>query len=62
MTTSLFELFCYCVLHKYTSRCFCAHKYGKKGKKSTVDCDLDGVDTTSFIVYEDLKSIYVTSL
>lgn len=57
MTTFLFELFCYCVLHKYTSRCFCAHKDGKNKQKSTVDCDLDGVDSASCIVYEDFKSL-----
>lgn len=59
-------MFCYFALHKYTSRCFCVNKDGteksKKQQKSTLDCDLDGVDSASCIVYEDFKSLYVTSL
>lgn len=59
----LFELICYFALHKYTSGCFWVNKDGtEKQNESTLDCDLDGVDSASCIVYEDFKSLYVTSL
>lgn len=31
-------------------------------EKNTLDCDLDGADSASCIVYEGFKSSYVTSL
>lgn len=46
--TFLFESFCYCVLHKYTSRSKKIWKTTKRGKKKS-DCDLDGV--RQYIMY-----------